>query len=118
MKNKLKLIAVGLAVGLCNGLFGSGGGTVAVPFMEKYANLEPQKAHATAILVILPLCVVSIFRYRSSVQVDFKTLATVCVSGVLGSAAGALFLKKLSSNALRKIFGVLIIAAAVKAVML
>ncbi len=116
MKNKLKLIVAGAVAGFCNGLFGSGGGCVVVPFLEKYASLEPKKSHATAILVVLPLCIASIFKYRTGIQTDMKILIYVCVSGALGSVFGALFLKKLSSKTLKRVFAVFIMAAAVKAV--
>ena len=44
----------GGVTGLLNGLFGSGGGMVAVPLLE-HGGLEPARAHATSIAVILPL---------------------------------------------------------------
>lgn len=116
MNNKLKLIAVGAAAGICNGLFGSGGGTVVVPFLEKYAGLEEQTSHATAILIILPLSIISLLRYSSGTQVSLLTLITICISGACGSILGACFLKKLSGTALRRIFGVFITAAALRMV--
>lgn len=116
MKNKFKLIAFGAFAGLCNGLFGSGGGMIAVPCLEKYAGLEAQKSHATAILVILPLSIISLFKYHSGNDVDFKTVAVIVLGGVLGSFIGARWLKKLSGTALKRIFAVFILAAAVRMV--
>ena len=48
----------GGVTGLLNGLFGSGGGMVAVPLLE-HGGLEPARAHATSIAVILPLTALS-----------------------------------------------------------
>ena len=116
MKNKLKLVTFGAFAGLCNGLFGSGGGMVVVPCLEKYARLDEQKSHATAILVILPLSVISLFKYSSGMDIDIKKIIVIVLGGVLGSFAGALWLKKLSGTALKRIFGVFILAAAVRMV--
>ena len=52
----------GSITGLLNGLFGSGGGMVAVPLLE-HSGLEPAKAHATSIAVILPLTALSAGSY-------------------------------------------------------
>ena len=40
MERKQKTIFIGLITGLANGLFGSGGGTVVVPCMEKYLDIS------------------------------------------------------------------------------
>lgn len=118
MKQKLKCITFGLFTGFCNGLFGSGGGMIAVPCLEKYANLESKKAHATAILIILPLSAVSLFRYYSFAEVDLKRVSFIVLGGVIGSFAGARFLKEVSSKSLKRIFAVFILIAAVRMVIL
>ena len=53
-KNINKLLA-GLLAGLCNGLFGSGGGAVAVVALERMCGFASKDAHATAISIMLPL---------------------------------------------------------------
>lgn len=116
MNKNIKLILSGAFAGICNGLFGSGGGTLAVPCLERFASLEEKKAHATAILVILPLSLVSFLTYSSKVNVDFTSAAAVVSGGVVGSTLGAVFLKKFSGKLLRKIFGIFILAAAFRMV--
>lgn len=118
MKDKLKLVFFGVFTGFCNGLFGSGGGMIAVPCLEKYAKLEVKKAHATAILIILPLSVISLFRYSAGISVDFNKLITIVIGGVLGSFFGARWLKKLSGTTLKRVFAVFILIAAVRMVIL
>jgi len=118
MKEKLKFIIFGIFTGFCNGLFGSGGGMIAVPCLEKYAGLEPKKSHATAILIILPLSVVSLFKYHTYADIDLKKLGFIVLGGVAGSLIGARFLKKLSGSMLKRIFSVFILIAAVRMVIL
>lgn len=116
-KNKFfKTAIIGVVVGLCNGLFGSGGGTVVVPAMEKFLDMEEHKSHATAIAVILPLTVVSAVLYIYKGFFDFSLAWQVSLGGVVGGAIGAFLLKKISAPLLRKIFGVFIMAAAVRMV--
>ncbi|MEI3522967.1 MAG: sulfite exporter TauE/SafE family protein [Anaerotignum sp.] len=63
MGEKEKIRLTGLVTGFVNGLFGSGGGTLVVPAMERFLHVETHKAHATAIAVILPLSVLSLLIY-------------------------------------------------------
>lgn len=116
MKNKLKLSFFGLIAGFCNGLFGSGGGMIVVPCLERFQGIEARKAHATAIAVILPISVVSIFKYVSFAKLPQAVLFTVCAGGVIGSFIGAKLLKRFTGKAIRRIFGSFIIAAAVRMV--
>ena len=53
----------GMVAGFLNGLFGSGGGTVIVPFLEEFLDQSEHKSHATAILIILSFTVISLLFY-------------------------------------------------------
>ncbi len=112
-----KTAAIGIVTGFLNGLFGSGGGTIVVPAMEKFLSVETKKAHATAIAIILPLSIISIFIYLGDVSIDWKTLISVCVGGVFGGYVGAKLLQKLSGKWIHYIFGGFMIAAAVRMIL-
>lgn len=118
MKHKYKLIMSGFSAGILNGLFGSGGGMIVVPCLEKYSSLPPKKAHATAVAVIAPLALVSIFRYGGFANVDIGVISKVCIAGTIGSFLGARLMKNMKSQVLKKIFGCFIIVAAVRMVLL
>ena len=91
---------------------------MAVPVLERVAHLPTKKAHATAIALILPVTVVSIVRYSFFLDAHIPTLGAVCTGGVAGSFIGAYLLKRFSVNIIRKIFGVVIIIAAVRMVIM
>lgn len=57
---KLYFYILGTVTGLCNGLFGSGGGIAAVPMLQK-GGVDVKKSHATSLALTLPLSVVSAF---------------------------------------------------------
>ena len=81
--NKFKAISLGLITGLVNGLFGSGGGTIAVPFMQRFLKVEEHDSHANAIAVILPLSIMSTFIYSSHLKVDWNSLLYVSLGGII-----------------------------------
>lgn len=103
----------GISVGLCNGLFGSGGGMVAVPMLEK-GGCEPKKAHATSIAMTLPLSVISGIVYFRGGGLDIETALKFVPMGLAGAAVGAVIMKKLSGSLLKRIFGLLMIIAGVR----
>lgn len=111
-KRFLKYLGIGLASGIANGLFGSGGGTIAVPAMVYLLEEEEHRAHSTALLIILPLTLVSSYFYLSNNFVNWDITWKAMVGGVAGGTIGAFLLNKCPSGALRKIFGIFMIAAA------
>ena len=105
---------IGTAVGFANGLFGSGGGTLLVPALQRYFKIQTHKSHATALTVILPLSVVSAFIYVRGDAVDWQAVMWITAGGVPGGLAGAMLLNKISAVWLHKIFGAFMIAAAIR----
>ncbi len=116
-KRFIKYIIIGLLTGIANGLFGSGGGTIAVPAMVLMLGLEEHKAHATAISIILPLTLISAFFYISNHFVDWKLTLYVTLGGVVGGYIGAKLLNICPTSILRKIFGAFMIFGALRMLM-
>lgn len=108
--------AGGLVAGFFNGLFGSGGGTIIVPFLEEFLDQDEHTSHATAILIILGFTLVSLIFYGFGNALDWRLALTVSAGGVVGGFIGAKLLKKLTGNAIRKIFGVFMLIAAARMV--
>ncbi len=106
----------GIFAGFLNGLFGSGGGTVIVPFLEEFLDQDEHKAHATAILIILSFTILSLFFYGFRGNLNVPMALKVSAGGVVGGAIGAKLLAKLSGSVLRKIFGSFMLLAAVRMV--
>jgi len=113
-KYNLKKSLIGIVTGFANGLFGAGGGTIVVPAIEKFLDVETHNAHASAIAIILPLSILSTFIYGRDVTIDWKMIIYVSIGGMVGGYVGARFLKKISSKWLHRIFGAFMIIAAVR----
>lgn len=113
----VKIILIGLLTGLCNGLFGAGGGMIAVPAMEHFLAVEEHDAHATAIGVILPLAVISAFVYFKNGFFAWDKILPVAAGGALGGVCGAWLLHRVSGRELRRIFALFMIAAAIRMIL-
>ena len=96
--------AAGIFAGVLNGLFGSGGGIIAVPLLKK-SGLSTKESHATALFMMLCLSAVSALLYYSEGGLDFSSAAKFIPGGIAGSVAAALFFRKMKPALLRKIFG-------------
>ena len=114
-KAVLQSAAAGGAAGLANGFFGGGGGMLIVPILSGY-GLDAKKAHATAVAVILPLCLISAIIYV--VKGCFELSLALSVGGgvVAGGILGALLLKKADNFWLSMLFYAVMIGAGIKMV--
>ena len=104
-----------VAVGIISGFFGGGGGMLCVPLLQ-FCGLDAKRAHATALLVILPLCIVSAAIYISNGYFDGTAVLCACIGVTVGGAAGAVALDKLGGTAVSIIFALLMIAIGIKMV--
>ena len=114
MKKTFQSAIIGTVSGFANGLFGSGGGTLLVPALQRFFKMETHKSHATALTVILPISVLSAFIYVRGEMVDWQAVLWITLGGVPGGYLGARLLNKVSSKWLHRIFGAFIIAAAIR----
>ena len=105
-------IVCGGAVGLANGLFGGGGGMIAVPMLQR-TGLAEKEAHATAILLILPVSLLSFFLYAWTGLYSFSVLIPTSLGVTAGGALGAWLLGKLPVKTVNILFAILQAAAGV-----
>lgn len=113
MKKGVRKFICGALSGLCNGLFGSGGGVIAVFALERLLKMPSDRSHACALCIMLPLSCISIIFYFSGKNVDLSVLKYVVPSFFVGSIIGAKLFSKLSNNFLSKFFIGLTITGAI-----
>jgi len=106
----VKRAVCGTIVGAANSLFGGGGGMIAVPLLKK-TGLEEKRAHATAILVILPVSLFSFLFYFFRGLYDFSVLIPTALGVTLGGVVGARLLGKMPVKAVNLAFAFLQLAA-------
>lgn len=113
-KKKAAMILAGLFIGAVNGLFGAGGGMLAVPCLTYIGSLDEKSAHATAIALILPLCLVSSIAYGVGASFEKGVILPTVLGVTVGGILGACLLKKLSSNVVSFLFYALMLFAGLK----
>lgn len=84
-----------------------------VPLLER-VGLDVKRAHATALFVILPICIVSACIYIYNGYFDGISVLCACIGVTLGGVVGALLLDKLNGTAVSLIFAALMIGIGVK----
>lgn len=111
---KIFAVVAGGIAGLINGLFGGGGGMIIVPMLINFLNCPEKKAHATAILIILPLSITSGLFYLSFGALNLSVAIPTTIGVVVGGGVGALLLSKLSGRWVTIIFSVVMAVAGIK----
>ncbi|MBE6888068.1 MAG: sulfite exporter TauE/SafE family protein [Ruminococcaceae bacterium] len=111
--SKMKKVMAGGISGFFNGLFGSGGGVVAVMFLRNIIGDE-KKAHASATLMILIMSIASFVLYALYGHIDWQTGFKLVPGGIIGALIGTFALKNIRNTKLKKLFAlVLVISGAV-----
>ena len=109
----IKLLA-GAFVGFANGFWGGGGGMICVPLLLNIIKLPEKKAHATTLLIMLPLSIASFIVYYLSENLTIIDSLKIGIGFLVGGILGALLLKKINNIWLEIIFSIIIIAGGVK----
>ncbi len=104
----------GIFVGFLNGFFGGGGGMIVVPLLVFLLSLEDKKAHATALLIILPISVASAVVYLINNDIEILKIVYTGIGFIVGGIIGALALKKINNKVLRIIFSIVMVAAGIR----
>lgn len=110
----IKRLTAGMLTGAVNGLFGGGGGMVAVPLLKGMLNYGDKQAHATAIFVIAPVCAASALIYIINGYAVSDVIIPAAVGSVAGGLFGAVILSKCPKTIINYIFLAVMFAAGVR----
>lgn len=108
------LLLSGLIIGFINGFWGGGGGMVCVPTLTNFFKLPEKKAHATAILIMFPLSLVSFLVYYFKGNINFENTGFIISGFFVGAIGGALLLKQTNNLVLKLVFSLIIIAGGLR----
>jgi uncharacterized protein len=105
-------LAAGLAAGVLAGLFGVGGGILFVPVLTLGLGLSQLDGEATSLLAILPTVIAGTWTQQRYGNVRWRPALSIGAAAVVGVEAGVRIAESLPEHALRRLFGVLMLAAA------
>ena len=113
----VRLALVGAAGGLLSGAFGVGGGILMVPLLILVAGMDQRRASATSLAAIVPAALAGSLTYFANGEIDLLAALFVAIGGIVGSWIGSWLLRRLSLGWLRWMFIALLIAVAVRRVL-
>ena len=109
------LLVVGLAAGMLAGLVGVGGGIIIIPALVYLLGFNQQQAQGTSLgILLLPVGILAVINYYKSGYVDIKVVLIISAAFILGGWAGSKLALSVSQEALKKIFGSLLLIIAIK----
>jgi uncharacterized protein len=105
-------VALGLVAGVLAGLFGVGGGILFVPTLTLGLGLTQLHAEASSLLAIIPTVLAGTWRQQRYGNVRWRPAIVIGLAAIGGVEGGVALAEALPQHALRKLFGVLMIAVA------
>lgn len=108
-------ILLGLTSGILGGLVGIGGGIIIVPVLVMLFGFAQHLAQGTSLAALLPPAgILAAWMYYRQGQVDVWAAAWICLGFVFGGLVGAKLATSLSTVALKRVFGGVLLVVAVK----
>jgi uncharacterized membrane protein YfcA len=75
--------ALGVASGVLGGLFGVGGGVLAIPLLGIVYGVHQQMAQGTALVMVVPNVLFAFWRYRQQFGVDLRMAITIAAAALV-----------------------------------
>ncbi len=102
---------IGLALGICSGLLGIGGGVILMPIMLYGFGFNIRKAAGTGIAMILVVSLIGTLRHSLAGNVHLGFAVTLMVGSALAAQVGAGLTQRLHPTFLRKALATMIVVA-------
>tara|TARA_Y100000815_G_scaffold218269_1_gene203735 strand:- start:158 stop:589 length:432 start_codon:yes stop_codon:yes gene_type:complete len=109
------LIIIGLLAGILSGIVGIGGGLIMIPMMILFLGLSQHQAQGTSLAVMLPpIGILAAMNYYKAGFIEWKFALIIATTFIIGGYFGSKFAVSVSAAVLQKIFGVVLLVAAIK----
>ncbi|MEY3710589.1 MAG: hypothetical protein RLZZ99_410 [Actinomycetota bacterium] len=109
----LALVGISLLIGALTGLFGIGGGFLAIPILVLFYNVAPAKAAGTSLFIITINTITGFFaHYRHWADVDWAAPIIIAITAVLVSRLASHRSARVSPLTLKRAFALTVFAIA------
>lgn len=102
------LFIIGLISGIISGM-GIGGGTILIPSLILFANLNQHEAQGINLIAFIPIACVALITHLINKNIKFKIIFPIILFGLIGAICGSLIATNISANILRKMFGIFLL---------
>lgn len=93
--------ALGVALGAMGGLFGIGGGLIAIPVLGLWFGLDQQMAQGTALVMSVPNVLVALYRYNQRNRINLRQALPLVVMSFCFAWLGAMLAVGLDQRIIR-----------------
>lgn len=106
-------LLLGLVLGTVGGLFGIGGGLVAIPALGVLFGLDQQLAQGTALVMVVPNVVLALWRYNQRNRIEPRHALLLSACGFVCAWLASLYAVELHAESMRLAFVGFLVALAV-----
>ncbi len=106
------LFLIGLLSGIISGM-GIGGGTVLIPALIFIVGTTQHIAQSVNLSAFLPTALAALFIHAKNKHIRYKLAFHLMIAGTLGAVLGSKLAVTLSSDTLRRMFGVFLLVMGV-----
>lgn len=110
--SEVRLVLMGLIIGLLLGAVGAGGGFAIVPALVLLGGLQMKEAVGTSLLVIAMQSFAGFAGHASHVQVDLPLITVMSTTAIVGSLLGGRLTNLIPQVVLRKGFAIFVLMMA------
>jgi len=111
----LTFIGLGLLAGICGGFLGIGGGTIIIPVLVYLFGLTQHQAQGTTLaLMVPPIGLLAALKYYYEGNVNIRMAIFIALGFLIGGLLGAYLVSPVPESILKKVFGLYLIAIALK----
>jgi len=108
----MREIIVGFLAGIVTAT-GSGGGTILMILGNLFLNIEQKELQKMNLMFFIPVAMLASFANYKNKLLKIKHVKIVVLGGIVGATIGALFAQKISSENLKKYFGIFLLLIAI-----
>ncbi len=103
---------LGMVLGCLGGLFGIGGGLLAIPALGVIFGLDQQLAQSTALVMVVPNVVLALWRYHQRNCIDPRQAGVLALTGLLCAFLASSVAARIDAARMREAFVIFLLALA------
>ncbi|MDT8921999.1 MULTISPECIES: sulfite exporter TauE/SafE family protein [Pseudomonas] len=109
----LMYVALGAALGTLGGLFGIGGGLIAIPALGVLFSLDQQLAQGTALVMVVPNVLLALWRYHQRNRIELRHALPLSLCSLLFAWLGSIWAVGIDAQSMRLGFVGFLVALAI-----